>query len=233
MRPALLLSSLLIASTAQADILGLTAEIGMFSPDADINFSDHNKTSGSNDISADTSTYYGIAFEHPLPLIPNVRLQGTSLETSGTVTSSTTFNGSNLTGKAALDLSHTDYTLYYEFLDGLLWLDLDAGFTLRNFDGSIELATQKADFNAIIPMGYVSAYVTVPGTSIALGGELKTLAIGDSSITDTTLKVKYETPFLVGIEGGYRSMDIDLVDIDGKDINSKNSGMFIGASIDF
>ncbi|MCZ2720600.1 TIGR04219 family outer membrane beta-barrel protein [Marinomonas sp. 15G1-11] len=233
MRAALLLSSLVLASTAQADVLGLTAEIGAFSPDSTVEFSDHGTSSDSTDMDADSSRYYGIAFEHPLPLIPNIRLQGTDLKSEGTVTSSVTFEGQSLSGDAKLDLSHTDYTFYYEFLDGLLWLDLDAGLTLRDFDGSIELDTEKSSLSAVVPMAYLSAYATIPGTSVSVGGELKALSIGDSSITDTTIKVKYETPFLVGIEGGYRSMDIDLIDVDDKDVKSESSGVFIGAFIDF
>jgi len=233
MRAALLLSSLVLAGTAHADVLGLTAEIGAFSPDATVKFSDHNTPSESTDMDADSSRYYGIAFEHPLPLIPNIRLQGTSLESEGTVTSNVVFDGKVLSGQAKLDLSHTDYTFYYEFLDGLLWLDLDAGLTLRDFDGSIELDSEKSNLSEIVPMGYVSAYATIPGTSFSVGGELKAITYGDSSITDTTIKVKYQTPFLVGIEGGYRSMDIDLVDVDNKDVYSESSGVFIGAFIDF
>lgn len=234
MRSVLFLTSLLAVGTAQADVLGLTAEYGMFSPDADVSFSDHDSNTSGNtsDLDSDSGAYYGIAFEHPIPLIPNIRLQSTSLEVDGTATVNA-FNGQTVSGKASLDLSHTDYTLYYEFLDGLLWLDLDAGVTLRNFDGSISLDTESADFDATIPMGYVSAYASIPGTSVAVGGELKALALGDSSLTDTTLKIKYESPFLVGVEGGYRSLNIELVDIDGKDITSDNSGFFIGAFVDF
>ncbi|MFT2110046.1 TIGR04219 family outer membrane beta-barrel protein [Marinomonas sp. 2405UD68-3] len=233
MKAALLLSYLVLASTAQADVLGLTAEFGTFSPDPTIEFSDHDETSETTDMDADSSSYYGIAFEHPLPLIPNIRLQGTNLTSEGTVTSDVVFEGQTLSGKAKLDLSHTDYTFYYEFLDGILWLELDAGFTIRDFDGSIELDSVRSDLSATIPLAYISAYATIPSTSLSIGGEFKALSIGDSSVTDTTIKVKYETPFLVGIEGGYRSMNIDLVDIDNKDVNSDSSGVFLGAFIDF
>ena len=231
MKSAWLFSSLFLASVAQADVFGLTAETGMFLSNADIEFSDSGSNSASSNLDSDNIYYYGIAIEHPIPLFPNVRLQSTPLKANGSA--STTLNGNAVSGSAKLDLSHKDYTVYYEFLDGLLWLNLDAGFTLRDFDGSVSVGSESSNLSVMIPMGYVSAYATLPGTTIAVGGEIKTLSIGDSSISDTTIKVKYETPFLVGVEGGYRTMNIDLVDISGTDVNSVNSGFFIGAFVDF
>ena len=76
MRPALILGSLLVAANANADFIGLTAEVGSFSPDADTTAATTGSTVSNNNMDADTGAYYGIAFEHPIPLIPNVRIQG-------------------------------------------------------------------------------------------------------------------------------------------------------------
>ncbi|RBO78376.1 TIGR04219 family outer membrane beta-barrel protein [Marinomonas aquiplantarum] len=199
MKSALLLSTALLASAAQADVLGLTAEAGSYV---------------TND-GEDFNSYFGVAVEHPIPVIPNVRLQSQSLE--GKV------------GSTTVDTSYNDYTLYYEFLDGLLWLDLDAGITLRSIDGSIG----STDVSDSYPLGYASAYVTFPGTNLSVGAEYKTGGGSDADITDTTFKIKYQALYFGGLEAGYRKVEEDIDDIDGSAFDIKFTGVFIGAFLDF
>ncbi|BFM49423.1 TIGR04219 family outer membrane beta-barrel protein [Marinomonas sp. THO17] len=199
MKNALLLSTALLASAAQADVLGLTAEVGTFlTDDAD-----------------DSNSYFGVAFEHPIPLIPNLRIQNQSLEGR--------FSGTKI------DSSYNDYTLYYELLDGLLWLDLDAGITLRSIDGSVGAANISDSY----PLTYVSAYVSFPGTNLSIGGEFKNGGGSDADITDTTFKIKYQALYFAGLEAGYRNVEEDIDDIDGSAFDVEFKGAFIGAFLDF
>ncbi|BDX01945.1 MAG: TIGR04219 family outer membrane beta-barrel protein [Marinomonas sp.] len=193
MKSALLLSTALLASAAHADVLGLTAETGSFI---------------TND-GEDFNSYFGVAIEHPIPVIPNIRLQNQSLKK---------FGDSNL------DLSYNDYTLYYEFLDGLLWLDLDAGVTFRKIDDA-----GNSDIDGTYPLGYVSAYVSIPGTALSVGGEVKTGGGSDADITDTTFKVKFQPLIFAGIEAGYRTVTEDFSSA-GK---YEPKGAFIGVFVDF
>ncbi|ETI60331.1 TIGR04219 family outer membrane beta-barrel protein [Marinomonas profundimaris] len=191
MKSALLLSTALLASAAHADVLGLTAEAGTFA----VNDGD------------DFNSYYGIAVEHPIPLIPNVRLQHQALEQ-----------------KDKADLSFNDYTLYYEFLDGLLWLDLDAGVTFRKISDA-----GNSDIDGTYPLVYVSAYVSFPGTALSIGGEVKNGGGSDADISDTTFKIKYQPLIFAGIEAGYRTMTEDFSSA-GK---YEPKGAFIGVFVDF
>jgi len=191
MKLALLLSTALLAGAAQADVLGLTAEAGSYA----VNDGD------------DLNSYFGIAVEHPIPLIPNIRLQHQSLEQDNTV-----------------DLSFNDYTLYYEFLDGLLWLDLDAGVTFRKISDA-----GNSDIDGTYPLGYLSAYVSFPGTALSIGGEVKTGGGSDADINDTTFKIKYQPLIFAGIEAGYRTMTEDFSSA-GK---FEPKGAFIGVFVDF
>lgn len=217
MKKALIASSILLAGAANADVLGLTAEIGQYSPDATFNGS-VNGNSSNSDLSGESNTYFGVAFEHPVPVIPNIRLQGSTLE------------GSSNDAYAKID--STDYTLYYEILDGLAWIDLDVGVSFRQMDVEATSNGSSASESLILPTGYVSAYFTIPTLPISVGGELKTLAIGDSSVTDTTIKVKYQSPFIVGVEGGYRNANLT---IDEGDLNTEVDfdGLYIGVFADF
>ena len=201
MKSALLLSTALLASAAHADVLGLTAEAGSYI---------------TND-GEDFNTYFGLAVEHPIPLIPNFRIQHQELEGK--------FGSAN----TKIDTSYNDYTLYYEFLDGLLWLDLDAGITLRSIDGSIV----STDVSDSYPLGYLSAYVALPGTSISVGGEFKAGGGSDASITDTMFKVKFQPLYFGGLEAGYRKVRHDIDDIDGSSFDAEFTGVFIGAFVDF
>jgi len=234
MKAALILSSALIAASAHADFIGATLEAGAFNPDSELTLQDDGSSPITNksNMDGERGTYYGIAIEHPIPVIPNLRIQGTELVSKGTIT--TTYNGSSVNDAAAeLDLSHTDYTLYYEFLDGIFWLHFDAGFTLRDYDGSVNIDSDITSLNAVVPMLYIAPSIAIPGTGLSFGAEIKNLSIGNNSITDTTLKVKWDSGFLFGIEAGTRSHDVVLDDIDGLDINSINDGAFVGIFLDF
>ncbi|MEC8080327.1 MAG: TIGR04219 family outer membrane beta-barrel protein [Pseudomonadota bacterium] len=217
MKKALIASTLLLAGAAQADVLGLTAEVGQFSPDASFDGRIDNTTSNV-DFDGEDNTYYGIAFEHPVPLIPNVRLQGSTLE--------------GYSANAYIKIDSTDYTLYYEILDGLAWLDLDVGISLRDLDIDARVGNSTASESAVIPTGYLSAYFTIPTLPLQIGGEIKTLEIGDSSINDTTFKIKYQSPFVVGVEGGYRTANFDI-DEGSIDSEIEFDGFFIGVFADF
>ena len=217
MKKALIASSILLASTANADVLGLTAEIGQYSPDASFDGS-VNGQSANSDLSGKDTTYYGIAIEHPVPLVPNFRLQDSKLEGSGT--------------NASTKIDSTDYTLYYEVLDGLAWLDLDLGVSFRQMDVDARVNNTRTSESFVLPTGYVSAYFTLPTLPISVGGELKTLALGDSSVTDTTFKVKYQSPYIVGVEGGYRNANL-TIDEGDMDTEVDFDGFFIGVFADF
>ncbi|MBJ7538280.1 TIGR04219 family outer membrane beta-barrel protein [Marinomonas sp. C1424] len=189
MKPALLLSTALLASAAQADFIGAEAEAGVFL----------------NNDGEDSNSYFGLAIEHPIPLIPNVRFQHQSLEEENQP-----------------DLSFNDYTLYYEF--GLLWLDLDLGATFRQIGDS-----NNSTIDGTYPLGYVSAYLSIPGTPFSVGGEFKSGGGSDADITDTTFKVKFQPLPFVGLEAGYRTIEEQFQ----SSTVFEPKGAFIGVFADF
>lgn len=217
MKKALIASTLLLAGAAQADILGLTAEVGQFSPDASFDGRIDNQTANV-DFNGEDNTYFGIAFEHPVPLIPNVRLQNSTLE--------------GYSSDVDMKIESTDYTLYYEVLDGLAWLDLDLGISVRDLDIDARVGSAMDSESVVLPTGYVSAYFTIPTLPIQIGGEVKAISAGDSSITDTTFKIKYQSPFIVGLEGGYRNANFDI-DEGSIDSELEFDGFFVGVFADF
>lgn len=85
---------------------------------------------------------YFVAVEHPLPLLPNVRIASTALDTTGTTTLTQAFSfgdesfsiGDDV--NTSVNVSYVDYTLYYQLLDNRLF-SVDLGLTARDFDGAV------------------------------------------------------------------------------------------------
>lgn len=85
-----------------------------------------------------------IAVEHHLPLLPNVRISSTSLDTTGknTLTHEFNFAGETFaTGdsiNASFNVSYVDYTLYYGLFNNPLF-SFDLGLTARDFNGAVTI----------------------------------------------------------------------------------------------
>ena len=186
---------------ATADIAGLYAGTGVWQ-------SSPTGTLGNTSISLENtlnfdeenSNYFFIALEHPIPLLPNLRLTRTDLEWAGqgVVSAGTSLDEvvfpSDQAVAADLDLSHTEVTFYYEILDNIV--DLDLGLTARLFDGEASLigATQqeRIELDAVIPMLYGRAGIDLPftGLSAALSGNW--VNVNDVSLTDWSAEVNYD-----------------------------------------
>ena len=191
------------------------------------------------------------AFEHPIPVVPNIKIKMSDMSSDGTGTLTSSFNlgGETLTEntevKSELDLTHTDYTLYWGL--PLPIVTFDFGLTLRQFDGSMSsVATDgsqsaSADLDVTVPMGYLKAGVDVPLTGLSFGGDINVISYGDSGITDYDLNMTYVLPVIplldVGITAGYRSFDLEINpdDFGGSDddLNAKATvaGPYIGLSL--
>jgi outer membrane protein len=131
-------------------------------------------------------------------------------------------------------LDHTDLILYWQLLDNFVSLDL--GINAMSVDGEATVVnggnTESTTFSGIVPMGY-AAVAFSPMDSLEFRGELSALSIGDSSITDSTIKVMYTTDFMLGIEAGVRSLKVELDDLDGVYTNMKFDGPFVGVYLHF
>ena len=226
---------------ATADIAGLYAGTGVWQ-------SSPTGTLGNTSISLENtlnfdeenSNYFFIALEHPIPLLPNLRLTRTDLEWAGqgVVSAGTSLDEvvfpSDQAVAANLDLSHTEVTFYYEILDNIV--DLDLGLTARLFDGEASLigATQqeRIELDAVIPMLYGRAGIDLPFTGLSAAVSGNWVNVNDVSLTDWSAEVNYDfkiAPTLeAGLSIGYRSMLIEIDDQDGLQSDAEFDGLFIG-----
>ena len=227
--------------SSQADVVGVTAGTYMWkqSWEGDVKAGsesiDMNDDLGYDD---ETGKSFYVALEHPVPVLPNIRLQHTSLDISETAQLSRTFtfDGDTYTSadsvNSTTDLSHTDGTFYYEILDN--WVNLDIGLTVRMFDGEVRLAAAGRDsaieIDAPLPMAYLNARFELPLTGFYASGLGNVIAYGDNKVTDMTVALGYEYG-VVALELGYRNFDVQLED-DNEEANVTVDGYFVGVVVD-
>ncbi|MFA7554434.1 MAG: TIGR04219 family outer membrane beta-barrel protein [Spongiibacteraceae bacterium] len=214
-----------LSTTAIADTIGF--EIGAYAWQPNFSGSvESGKLSSNIDIEDDlgfddeSSTVFYALLEHPIPLIPNLRIQQTELDIStNNTTAPFSFGGEVYTGNISsnIDLSHTDLTFYYEILDN--WVSLDVGFTARIIqDGLVEIhdrttnQTESFEADGVLPLLYLAARFELPLTGLYAGGDINGLGINNDSIIDYKVNIGYETSIGLGLEAGYRNFSIDYDD---------------------
>ena len=193
-----------------------------------------------------TAIQFYVALEHPVPLVPNARIKRTGLKIDGdgSITGNNNVGDINLSGdvKSTLDLSHTDFTLYYEILDN--WISLDVGVTARLFDGSVTFdgagiapdASSEEDLNFVVPMGYVMAQFELPLSGLYVGGDVNYIGMNGNSLSDISVQVGYDFPVPVvdlGVAVGYRQFGLKLNDIGDFETDIDVSGPYVNATFHF
>lgn len=181
--------------------------------------------------------YLFATLEHPVPILPNVRLMHTSLDHSGSGTTSFTFDGTTFSGNVAnkFTIDQTDLLLYYEILDNVVSLDL--GLNVRLLDISYNIVDQFGNastdsVDAPVPMIYgLVGGSPWPGVMISAEGNF--ISFSGSTISDFNAKISYTSDYFVGIEAGYRIQTIELDDIDDTNADLEFNGPFVGAYLKF
>ncbi|VUD68053.1 hypothetical protein TDB9533_03963 [Thalassocella blandensis] len=189
------------------------------------------------------NTFFYVQFEHPIPLVPNLRLDLTSISTDGSGTLDNTYEIGDTVFPAGteiiseMDLDFTDAILYYEVAI------LDFGLNFRKFDVEItatesssgETATESVD--VVLPMVFLQADVELPFTGLYVMGNVNVISYDDKSVTDYRAAVGYGIELSVlseiGLELGYRSFEIDLGEDDDIAGDVEMSGLYFGANITF
>lgn len=242
-----ILAASLVSVSTNADVLGGSASLTYWAPDTSGTIqSGGSKIDVDKDLglSRDDSMIFTATFEHPIPIVPNVRFQYSDMDqvSYGTV-NNVNFDGQNFNGRmqTSLDLTHYDFTLYYEILDN--WVNLDLGLTAKVFDGVLHLREQdpdpvtnqysssKTDIDDIIPMLYGSAVFDLPITSLSVGVEGSAISAGGDSAYDVLAKLRFRAGFL-GIETGYRAMGVKA-DVSNIDVDAKSDGPYVSAMVIF
>lgn len=240
---AIALAVLLASSQSQADMLGAGVGTGIWTsgPVGTI-------TTGSSefDIEKDTgletnnNNYVWAYFNHPVPLIPNVRLESTQVSSNGSGSQNVTYLNTTFTGnhETDLNLNQVDVLLYWGI--PLPVVSLNYGFGAKQFTGDLTItdtdgntSPETTDLDGTIPVGYLAAQADIPALPLSFSADIKTLG---SLYNDTTLKGRYDiTGFglKLGIEAGYRVQALKTDNLGDIDVDLKIDGYFAGVTLVF
>ncbi|MDM3870085.1 TIGR04219 family outer membrane beta-barrel protein [Porticoccus sp. W117] len=217
------------ASTAQADtVLGLYAGAGQWQSElsGDVGVTDTDfSTLGFDE---ENNNMFYLALEHPVPVIPNIKVVRTDLSTTGSATLQGNVQFDNVifpsgtTLATDINLDHTDATFYYEVLDN--WINLDLGLTARQYKGQLTASnndvvplSETVELDAVIPLVYLKGQIDLPFTGFSLKGEANAIGYSGDSISDISAAIAWQDDFLavfdLGVELGYRRMNLEIDDL--------------------
>ena len=219
-----LLCGVVLATTATADIARVEAGVGAWMQDSEgsTSYTDGG-ANGSYASSQEDKTqgYVWALVKHPIPILPNLRLEYVSVEDSGTATGKfKEFDIGGVSTAMSYDMKQYDIIPYYNILDNTAWITLDLGLDIKVIDISYDVAASgvftgySGSETVAIPLLYARARVEIPTTEIGVEGDVRYITTGDSTVYDARLKVDYTLDFVPviqpAIEIGYRVQKIDI-----------------------
>lgn len=240
---------LFFTAQTQADVVGLHAGAGVWKPDIDGNFGlTDTITTSELGVKADDANYFYIALEHPVPVLPNIRITHTTLEAGGESTLTSDFTFDEVTFPAGtdtisyLDATHTDYTAYYEVLDNVASADI--GLTFRSFDGNASVEgtygsenySEAEEFSVVAPMLYGRVQVDLPLTGFYLGGTVNYIGMDGDKLQDLEARVGYMMSIVaasLGVELGYRKTSMQYADDDDLNVDLNFDGSYAAVVFHF
>lgn len=227
---------------AQADFIGIHVGGGLWNSGFSGDIIDNVSLDGDLNIHGNIGNYVYAAIEHPVPLIPNIKIARTTIDDTATGNLSTNFdfNGTSYvvdeTVMTELDLTHTDFTLYYEVID--TGMDLDLGLTARYFNGDVGLNGNREAIDVVLPMFYARAKIGLPFTGTYIGGEANIISYSGNEIADLAVHVGWETENFIfpefGVQVGYRRFIVDVSEDDADvAVDARVDGVFANLTAHF
>jgi outer membrane protein len=242
------LMTALTATSAHADMLGVYAGGHVWDNSFNGSFAQSAEQTTFNLDDQKQGSFY-LAFEHPLPFIPNVKVSKTVLDTHGITPLSQQFEFEGQTYQVDTSVDTTfnadylDYTFYYEVFDndlfafdfGLTVRDLSADITLVSVDDATATATTQA--SGYIPMVYVATEIGIPATDWSIYANGNFLSVDNNTLYDYQVGVNYlfidNLAVEVGVTLGYRALSLQLEDLDNLYTDMDFKGAYLGLNVHF
>lgn len=170
------------------------------------------------------NNFYYIAIEHPVPFLPNIKVQQNNITSKQSSVLENNLSIGNITYPSGstiatdFDLSYTDAALYYELLDN--WLALDLGVTLRRYSGYLQAESSglsdKTDIDISLPLAYGRMQFDLPLTGFFAGFEGNYISYDGNDLADYSAKIGYsfDSTLDLGVEVGYRALTVNIDDDD-------------------
>ncbi len=210
-------------------------------------FADSSSTANFN-FDDETNGAAYIAVEHPVPFLPNLKVNYTGLDTAGVTNLETsfTFDGNLYTAESNVltdaEITSTDIILYYELFDNDL-ISFDVGLNGKVIDGTLLVEDQASntrgmeEFSDVVPMVYSRVQVGLPFTGLAAYAEGSYLSLDDHTLSDYQIALTYSFIESLAVDMtlqlGYRNVEIDIEDLDDIYADMEYDGAFAGLEIHF
>lgn len=238
------LLALLAASSAQADFVGVYASADYWQYDGKADVAQTGKSKSHFDFEQEQQASLSLSIEHPVPILPNIRVRYTALKGNDTAkVTQLEFHGAQFKQDVNLDvdLTSTDVVLYYEILDNVV--SADVGIAAKVLKGNViakdtlGLKKETVNLNETVPMAYVSAGAKLPFTGLSVKAEVAGVSYSGSNLTDMQAEIKYNfisNPVIdAGVKLGYRQMKATLKDVQDTDANFDFKGPYAGLEMHF
>ena len=194
-----------------------------------------------------TEMYFWMLVKHPIPVVPNLRVEYVTLSDEGTTTGSV--NGVDMTNSATtFDMTQIDLIPYYNILDNTFWVTVDVGLDIKVLTTDVDVAGQEvagaivpgtefsASESALLPLLYVRGRVQVPATNLGFESDVKYMSYDSATMYDVRIKADYTLDFIPiiqpAIEVGYRMQKFEVDDSDTASSLDYN-GLYFGVMARF
>ncbi|WP_373001153.1 TIGR04219 family outer membrane beta-barrel protein [Sulfurimonas sp.] len=237
----------LMATVASADIARVEMGVGAWAQKSSgkISYTDNGANGAYTSSEKDVSQLYVWALiKHPVPVVPNLRLEYVALEDKGTATGQfKDFNIGGVSTTMAYDMKQYDIIPYYNILDNTAWITLDLGLDIKVVEATYNAAPQTpfTGYNGsetiALPLLYIRGRVEIPATNIGIEADVKYVTYSSSTVYDARAKIDYTLDFIPviqpAIEVGYRVQKIDLADDSSLKVDLEFSGVYAGLMLRF
>lgn len=247
-----LFAGALLSAGASADAFRIEAGGGVWTQTPSGSVSYTTSTEAGSDTSTEKEKSVGYAWiylKHPVPVLPNLRLEYCAQEYKGDVDVTVGSGGfsENTTSTSKLSAKNYDAILYYNLLDNLAWTTLDLGLDVKMIDYKYDVAATTTPLayegysksgTLVVPLAYLRARVQIPATGLGIEGIGSYITYSDVTVYDARIKADWTMEFVPvvqpGIEVGYRIQKVKY-DKSGEEINADVdfSGMYAGLMLRF
>ncbi len=238
-----ILGSFAATSASAATLVGFKVGGDFWDAETEGTFAQKGQTQQDFKYNSDWQGSLWVAVEHPIPLIPNVKIRENRLDADGKATlgGDWVFNGNTFgTGEitASVDLSNTDFILYYEILDNDL-VSVDLGAAYKKMHGSYRVSDaghpeqRNIDKGIVMASGY--AEVGIPGLGLYGFADVM-LGLDESSVYDCSAGLGWAFDGVVldtKLRVGYREFNFDVNGFERITANNQFKGAFAGVEIVF
>jgi len=186
--------------------------------------------------------YAWLLFKHPVPIIPNVRVEYVGIRDKGLTKGRVHGMVIPRTAPTTIDVKEYDVIPYYNLLDNTFWMTIDLGIDAKIMQSEAKVSPvagfsgYSATDTTVIPLVYGRARVQIPSTGLGIEADVKYITYDGSTMYDIRAKIDYTFDFDVvqpGIELGYRTQKLLIDDGIKTDVDLQYSGVYAGVMLRF